>query len=887
MNKFFIKISLVFAMLSFVACAERGIDIVNLRCDYMESPLGVDNPNPVLQWQLISEGTGKSQSAYRIIVSDDLSLIKRGQGDYWDSGKVLSSESIVRYQGKKLSARMQLYWKVMVWDECDVPSEWSNIADWSMGLLCPSDWKAQWIGNREGIFPDSTLTFPAPYFRKEFVVAKPIKKAMAYVCGLGFYEMYFNGERVGEQVLAPAVTNYDRRSLKKLLYHYDDQSTQRVFYNVFDVTGNLKMQNNAIGIILGNGWYNQRDRTVEGHMWYDVPKMILQLEIEYEDGTKEMIVSDNSWKTTTGPLLHDAIFTGEIYDARKDLGHWNRESYDDNIWESALQVRPPTGTLMFQTIPFNKVMQIVDTHFEQLNDSLYIFTLPETVSGWCTLNVEGNSGDMIRLRFISEEGLDYGQTDTYILKGGDKEEWEPKFTWHTFRKVEVVSRNTKISESSLIVKSIFTDVKNTGSFECSNELFNRICQAYNRTMHANFKGIVSSDPHRERLAYTGDGQVITESLLYSYDMTRFLRKFIDDMDDARNKVTGYVPHTAPFSGGGGGPAWGSAYIIVPWAYFCHYGDTEILQKHYDGMKQWIGYLGTRTNDRGLIVKEEPNGWCLGEWCTLYNHIEIPTALVNTAYFYHVTCIMADIAKVLGQKADAEFFRASARSIKENFNSAFYNPLTNHYWEGRQGADVFALGLGLVPDDEYEKVFSAMLGHLEQLDYHFDTGIFGTPLLLKVLTDNGRADLAYRLMNQRDFPGYSYLLDEKNSTLWETWDGSGDPGGCGHCHPMFGSVVAWFYHSLAGIRPDKSKPGMKHFYIAPAPVSDLSYCRASYNTLYGKIISDWHIDERGNFKLNVEIPVNTSATIVLPQWGKECAKEPIQVLSGSYSFKVLK
>ena len=338
MNKFFIKISLVFAMLSFVACAERGIDIVNLRCDYMESPLGVDNPNPVLQWQLISEGTGKSQSAYRIIVSDDLSLIKRGQGDYWDSGKVLSSESIVRYQGKKLSARMQLYWKVMVWDECDVPSEWSNIADWSMGLPYPSDWKAQWIGNRDDLFPDSTLTFPAPYFRKEFVVAKPIKKAMAYVCGLGFYEMYFNGERVGEQVLAPAVTNYDRRSLKKLLYHYDDQSTQRVFYNVFDVTGNLKMQNNAIGIILGNGWYNQRDRTVEGHMWYDVPKMILQLEIEYEDGAKEMIVSDNSWKTTTGPLLHDAIFTGEIYDARKDLGHWNRESYDDNIWESALQV---------------------------------------------------------------------------------------------------------------------------------------------------------------------------------------------------------------------------------------------------------------------------------------------------------------------------------------------------------------------------------------------------------------------------------------------------------------------------------------------------------------------------------------------------------------------
>lgn len=885
MNKCFRYIYIAIVISTFLACKEKGISIVGLHCDYMENPLGVDKQNPFLQWQLLSGENGKSQSAYRIIVSSDLSLLEKDQGDYWDSNKTASSETVIKYQGKSLPATEELYWKVMVWDEKDHPSDWSDAASWTMGLLDPSDWKAKWIGEREDIYPDSAITFPAPYFRKEFAIAKPIKKAMAYVSGLGFYEMYFNGDKIGDLVLAPAVTNYDKRSLKKLLYHYDDQSTQRVFYNVFDVTQNLKAQNNAVGMILGNGWYNQRDRTVEGNMWYDLPKLIFQLEIEFEDGTKEVVVSDDSWKITTGPLLHNAIFTGEVYDARRELGAWNKAEYNDTAWKPVLQVRPPTGELRTQSIPYNRVMQIVDTQFEQVNDSIYRFTLPETVSGWSAIKVKGKPGDTVKLRFISEEELDYGQTDTYILKGNGEEEWEPKFTWHTFRIVEVLSGQAEITKHSLTVKSIYTDVANTGSFECSNELFNRIAQAFNRTMHANFKGIVSSDPHRERLAYTGDGQVITESLLYSYDMTRFLRKFVEDMDDARNKKTGYVPHTAPFSGGGGGPAWGSAYVIVPWNYYCHYGDKTILQEHYDGMKHWVEYLGTRTDEKGLIVREEPNGWCLGEWCTLYNSIEIPTSLVNTAYYYYVTRIMADVAKALSQDADAASFQSLAETIKENFNSAFYDPLTNHYWQGKQGSDVFALGLGLVPDDKYEKVFAAMLNHLHSLNYHFDTGIFATPLLLKVLSDNGKVDMAYKLMDQRDFPGYSYLLDSKNSTLWETWDGGGDPGGCGHCHPMFGSVVAWFYNSLGGIKPDTSNPGMKHFYVEPRAATDLKYCKASYMSLYGEIISDWKIDKDGNFSLKVTVPTNTSATIVLPKWGADSEEKSVTVQSGVHSFTI--
>ncbi len=883
--------SLLIALLAFASfsCKEKTIFADNLRCNYTENPLTVESQNPSLHWQLFSKKKANGQSAYRIIVSDSLSQLQKDQGNYWDSGKVLSSESNIKYRGKQLSSKQQLYWKVMVWDENDIPSGWSDAAGWTMGMLNPSDWQAKWIGQMEDQYPDSALTFPAPYFRKEFPVKKAVKKAMVYVSGLGFYEMYFNGEKIGDQVLAPAVTNYDQRSLKKLLYHYDDQSTQRVFYNAFDVTKNLKIQNNAIGIILGNGWYNQRARTIEGNMWYDIPKMIMQLEIEYKDGTNETIVSDASWKATTGPLLHDAIFTGEIYDARLDLGQWNQDGYNDSAWKPVLQVCPPTGMLRAQTVPFNKVMDIVKTSFEKKNDSLYIFTLPETVSGWCRIHVKGHPGDMVKLHFVSEEGLDYGQTDTYILKGENEEEWEPAFTWHTFRKIEVLAKGIDISEQTIVVKSIYTDVDNMGNFECSNELFNRIQKAYIRTMHANFKGIVSSDPHRERLAYTGDAQIITESLLYSFDMTRFLNKMFDDMDDARNKKTGYVPHTAPFGGGGGGPAWGSAYVIMPWTYFCHYGDTTVLQQHYQGMKQWVEYLGTRTDEKGLVVREEPNGWCLGEWSTLYNRVEIPASLVNTAYFYHVSNIMANVAHVLNKTEDEMKLLNLADTIKNNFNQAFFNPATHHYWEGRQGADVLALAFDLVPENQRENVFAALLKHLNSIHYHFDTGILATPLLLKVLTENGRTDIAYTIMNQRDFPGYGYLMDDKNSTLWEVWDGGGeDANGSGHCHPMFGSVVAWFYYALAGIKPDISNPGMKHFYIEPKPVADLKYCKASYNTLYGKINSEWEIDRDGNFKLKVEVPVNTSATVILPEWGD--AKEklaPSEVPSGIYHFVVSK
>ncbi|MDR2037354.1 MAG: glycoside hydrolase family 78 protein [Bacteroidales bacterium] len=873
---------LLFLLLVTVSCNRDKLYIENLRCEYLQDPLSIESQEPLLSWQLKSKQNGKKQTAYRILVASEPSLLKEMKADYWDSGIVPSSRSVqVTYKGKPLSSRQRVYWKVKVWDENNREIPWSKTATWTMGLLDPSDWKARWIASMEDTLPDSTLTWPAPYFRKEFAAKRPIKQAKAYVCGLGFYEMYLNGAKVGDQVLTPAVTNYDKREIQNILYFYDDQSTQRVLYNTFDVTSLLQKGDNTVGVILGNGWYNQRDRTIEGCMWYDTPRLLLQLEIEYDDGSRETIQTDPSWKCTTGPILHDAIFTGEIYDARMELGEWNRNGYDDSEWEQVLPVRAPTGVLRSQLAPFDKVTRTLTPDFNgKKNDSTYRFTLPEVISGWAGITVKGKAGDKVKLRFIGEEDVDFGQFDTYILKGEGTERWEPRFTWHAFRFIEVITKDVEMNAQSLVVKVVNTDPAKAGTFECSNEIFNAVNKAYILTQEGNFHGSVSSDcPHRERLAYTGDGQVIVESSILSFDMTQFYRKWFDDMDDARNKKTGYVPHTAPFGGGGGGPAWGSAYLIMPWAYFCYYGDTLLLKQHYHGMKQWVEYLKTRTDENGIVVREEPNGWCLGDWCTP-DKVQIPEPLVNTAYYYHSTDLIAKIAAVLSEKEDHVYFTRLAAQIKSDFNRRFFNPETNHYWEGRQGADVFPLAFGMVPEENKEAVFNALLGHLKAIGDHFDTGILGTPLLLKVLTENGRMDIAYRIMNQQDAPGYSYLLDDKYSCLWERWNGRASRN-----HPMFGSVVAWFYNSLAGIRFDEENPGMKHMIIAPHPVDDLTFCKASYQSLYGTVRSEWE-QTPDKFELTVEIPANNTATIHMPDKFKGDT-EIIEVSSGTYRFSVKK
>lgn len=841
----------------------------NLRCENLANPISIDRTSPLLSWNMESMERNQMQSAYQILVSTSQNNLDEDIGECWDTGKILSDQSVnITYAGKALKSRDVLYWKVKTWNSEDEASAWSENASWEMSFLKQSDWQALWIGIAEDEAPLSTKTSPAPFFRNEIELNKDVKSAKAYVSGLGYYELYLNSAKVGDHVLAPAQTNYDKRALPKLLYHYDDQSTTRVFYNTFDVTKQLKRGKNAIGMVLGNGWYNQRDRTVEGDLWYATPRLIFQLEIEYTDGEKEILTSNEDWKVTTGPLLHDGIFTGEIYDARLELGNWSSPEYDDAKWNEVQLVRAPTGKMESQLAPPDKrIRTFKPISITTSEDGTYRIDAGEMISGWIRLRVNEKEGSQVVMHFIEEQGSTYGQKDIYVAKGSGDELYEPRFTWHAFRTIEIRGITKELTDDDIDIVVVNTDVTPTGTFSSSNELFNKIQENYIRTQLGNFHGSISSDcPHRERLGYTGDGSILVESSIFNFDMTNFYQKWTNDMDDARNKNTGYVPHTAPFGGGGGGPAWGSAYVITPWFYYVYYGDSRILEQHYSGMKQWVEYLGTRTDERGIVVREEPNGWCLGDWATP-EKIELPPSFVNTCYYFYVSDLMAKISRVLHQEEDALYFEKLAHEIKAVINTHFFDQDSKQYWEGRQGSNVLALAFGIVPDEFVKDVLNNLAQHIQKNKGHLDTGILATPLLLDVLTKYGMEDLAFSIMNQRDFPGFGdYILGKGATTLWENWDGKSS-----HSHPMYGSVIRWFYQALAGIYPDEAYPGFKHVIIKPSLCGDLSFASADYTSIYGKISSHWKLED-GDLHLNVEIPANTTATIYLPATSESTLSE---------------
>lgn len=860
LQSFTIFLTITILLLRCNTLGNYSIRVINLKCENLETPIAIDKKPPLLSWNLQSDKRGQMQSAYRIVVSENRESLHKDVGDNWDTGKIDDDKSInISYEGKALKSRDVLYWKVKVWNAEGEASAWSDISSWEMSFLEQDDWQASWIGLTEDKEPLSTKTYPAPYFRKIFDIQKKIKRAKVFVSGLGYYELYLNGAKVGDHVLAPAQTNYDKRALPKLLYHYDDQSTARVFYNTFDVTSQLKSDRNVIGMILGNGWYNQRDRTVEGDLWYATPRLIFQMEIEYNDGEKEVLVSHNDWKVNTGPMLHDGIFTGELYDARLELDGWKINDFDYSNWQQAKLVRAPTGELESQLAPPDKVVRTFKpASIQKGQDGRWIIDAGEMISGWIRLRVHEKSGQEITMRFIEELGSSYGQLDTYIASGIGDEMYEPRFTWHAFRTIEIDGLTQELANDDIEIVVVNTDVRATGSFHSSNELFNKIQENYIRTQLGNFHGSISSDcPHRERLGYTGDGSILVESSIYNFDMTNFYQKWTNDMDDARNKNTGYVPHTAPYGGGGGGPAWGSAYIITPWFYYMYYGDKRILEEHYSGMKQWVEYLGTRTNENGIVVREEPNGWCLGDWATPAK-IELPPAFVNTCYYYYVAHLMSKISTVTNQGDDAVYFQELAHEIKEVINAHFFNKDTKQYWEGRQGSNVLALAFEIVPEAYQMDVLNNLVLNIHKNKGHLDTGILATPLLLEVLTKYGRGDLAFSIMNQRDFPGFGdYILGKGATTLWENWNGNSS-----HSHPMYGSVIRWFYQAIAGIYPDESQPGFKNILIKPTLCGDLTNASTDYNSLYGKISSSWKLVD-GDFYLDIEIPANTTATVSIP------------------------
>ena len=858
-NFFILSVILVTLILNACRPQEKGKEITDLKCEYLVNPLGIDVQSPRLSWRMASKEKGAGQIAYRILAATNEDLLQNETPDLWDSGKIESSQSIqIEYNGKPLLSGMKIFWKVQVWDEKGKKLNWSQTAYWEMGLLNKEDWQSHWIG-APGLLSKEEWKLPSPLFRKKIQIQKKIKKARVYISGLGYYELYINGKKVGDHVLSPNQTNYDRRDLQKWDEPRVGSMTTTVLYETYDITPNLKQGENALGVILGNGWYIQADRPKENWLWYDTPRLLAQFEIEYTDGTKQIVTTDESWKTSLSPICYNGLHSGEIYDARMEQPGWDTPGFDDTGWGKASVVRSPSGILKAQMSPPDRVTETIKpVSVVEIEKGIYRFDLGKMISGWARLKLSGAKGTEVKLRFIEELGPTYAQTDTYILKGEGTEIWEPRFTWHAFRYVEVSGLPEKLTVDNLEGRVVHTDVQKAGSFECSEPLLNQILKNYRSTQLGNMHGGIPSDcPHRERRGYTGDGQISAKAAIFNFNMASFYTKWLNDISDGQNHKTGYVPNTTPYQDGGGGTAWGAAYVIIPWYMFQYYSDVHILEQHYQGMKHWIEYMKNALDKNGILSSQG-----LGEWVPP-EAVEVPPDFVNTCYYFYCCRLMEKVAKQLKKDKDKDYYLQLATNARYVINSAWFNDKNSTYSLGKQGANVFPLGFGITTENKVESVFKNLIENVLKNKVHFDTGILATPLLLDVLTQGGRADLAYTIMTQRDFPSFGYMIENGATTLWETWQGDAS-----HSHPMFGSVCAWLYQSLGGISPDEEFPGFKHSIIRPYPVKNLKYANVSYPSLYGDVKTEWKW-KNNDYELDVTVPSNTSATVYV--WAENQGK----------------
>ena len=857
------SLALIFAMsLSFLSAeakTQSSIRAVDLRCEYAADPL-IDIAAPRLSWinSNLSQARGVEQTAYRVRVATSPEGF---DNPVWDSGKVLSKESaFVEYRGSKLLSRTSYWWQVMVWDEKGRASEWSDTAHWHMGILSEDEWKGKWIGapwqGEESYDVMGSMEFlPAPLLRKEFKIEKPIKQARYYGTGLGYHELYINGKRVGEDYFSPNQTNYDRRPnlVNRGIVVADPFEEYTVMYLSHDLKELLSEGENAIGVILGNGFYDITTHWVQG---YGTPRFIGQIEILYEDGTTQIISSDESWRAERSAIVSDQIYYGEHYDARLEHDGWATAAYDDSAWAKVALRGAPCGKLIPQNGPADRITErFAPVEFEKREDGIYKIKFPVEVSGWVALkNIKAQKGQRIDIKYLSESPGN--GSNSYTAKGTGDESYHARFTWFVFSEVEI-SGIDNLSAEQVEAHAVNSDVEPAGKFETSNELINKINQIWQRSQLDNMHGSVASDcPHRERSAYTGDAQVACVTVMHNFATQTFYNKWIRDMRGAQT-ADGYIPNGAPWQPGcGGGVGWGAAIEIIPWEFYRHYGDSRVLEQNFDAMCRHVRWMTTWVNEKGLMLMQDPQEWKnLGDW--LPPRQLPPAELVHTFFLVHCADIVVRTAHTLGLNAEAKEFATIRDKAAEAFHRELYDPATGSY--GKFGSNVMALKLG-VPAERKAKVVKALRDNIAEVNDHLDTGIVGTRYLCEILVENGLEDLAYKIINQRDFPSFGWWIEQGATTTWEQWD-----GGNSRNHPMFGGGIGWFYRDLAGL--EATDAGYRSFEVRPVLPEGLEWVRYSHNTTYGEIDIKWQ-RKAEDFTLSCVVPVGSTATIWVPFSGAE-------------------
>jgi len=717
----------------------------------------------------------------------------------------------------------------------------------------------------------------SPMMRREFDLDKPIKQARAYVTGLGYYELRINGAKVGDDVLTPSYTTFSKR----------------VCYSTYDVTSMLAVGRNCVGAMFGQAW------------WRKPARLLLQLEVQFTDGSRTTVVTDEHWIWAPSPIIENSLYNGEVYDARIEQRGWDIAGADDTGWQPVSLADSPAPLLSAETIrPIRVVETLAPKTVAEPKPGVYVFDFGQNFSGWCRLKVSGPAGTNVTLRHaetlfedgtVNQQNLRSGKaTDVYILSGEGEETYEPRFTYHGFRYVQVEGLPGAPGLDSIRGRVVHTVLPDAGTFECSNELLNTVQRCCRWTQRTNFHSVPTDCPQRdERQGWMGDAQIASRALLYNFDMSSAYTKFLTDIQDYQRE-DGAVPDTVPFVWGSnpGDPIWAAAYPLLTWYTYWHTGDTGLLTQHYDGIKRYVEMLRREAED--FIVTR--NNY--GDWIAVAT---TPLDLISTGSYCLVTRVLADMARALGKSDDAAEYDALFEQIAAAFNARFFNPETGAYGDGSQFSNAFPLYLDIVPAQHKQAVFDALVRDVvENHKGHLSTGIVGTPILIDVLTRNGRADLAYTIATQETYPGWGYMLSHDATTIWELWRLETGPGMNSHNHPALTWISEWYYKVLAGVQVDPRHAGWERFEVRPHVLGDLQWARAEVETVRGKVSSCWKLTERG-VDLDATVPANSSATIFLPTAGREDftitesgaavdgAREGdwvrFEIGSGSYSFSL--
>lgn len=866
---------LLFAV-NFTAFAQK-LSVNDLKVEHLKNPLAIETSKPRFSWKIISTVKNTLQSSYEIRVGTSKTLINAGKDLVWKAAISGDQSVLVEYTGPEFQSKKKYYWQVRVKDNHGNTSAWSEPAFFQTGIA-PADWTAKWIK-----VTGKDTSARSPLFRKEFSLQKKVKSAMAYITAKGLYEANINGQRVSDTYFAPGWTSYK----------------DHLQYQVYDVTAALKSGANVLGVSVGNGWYKGRIGFGNQHNFYgDTRGLLLQLEVEYTDGSKETINSDESWKYAYGPIMASDIYDGEIYDARKEIAGWNNTGFkEDAAWIGVEKMeKGPEKLVAMSGPPVRKHEQFKALKVFKTPAGETVVDFGQNLVGWVMLKAKGPAGTKITLshaEVLTKEGNFYTVNlrsakaqDIYILKGNTEQVFEPHFTFQGFRYVKVEGYPGELKTEDLTAVAVYSDMEATGKFSTSNALLNQLQHNIQWGQKGNFVDVPTDCPQRdERLGWTGDAQAFANTAAYNMDVAGFFTKWLKDVK-ADQQPNGLIPHVIPNVLGpndGASAGWADVSTIIPWDMYVAYSDRRILETQYESMKKWVGYMSS-------IAKNNlwNSGFHFGDWLFYRPNDDndgraavTDKYLIAQTFYAHSTQLLINAAKVLGKQDEVAKYTALLADIKAAFVKEYMTP-TGRLVSGTQTAYVLALQFDMLPEELRAPCADRLVANIRDYGNHLTTGFLGTPYLCHVLTRFGHNNVAYDLLMQESYPSWLYPVKMGATTIWERWDGIKPDGSFqtpdmnSYNHYAYGAIGDWMYKTIAGINSVADQPGYKYIVIAPKPGGKITNASAELETVYGTVKSAWTL-ENGLLKLDVTVPANTKAKVVLPESTKEIG-------SGSYHFE---